>query len=360
MSALRCGAAVVALSVAWAGMAAADCATGLAALKSSYSSGEPAPVLSALNAVTTDQTCARVQTVAARRQAASVIAGYAQKALAAGDVNAADAIIQKAPALHWAVQAVRGDIAAKRGDRTEAAALYNEALDTLADPSLTQQTPRLAAIAKRLAGLAQENMMLAGTSESSLKRGGESSGVLRFVARGLAIEKVGAEAAAPYKADDYEDKVAIKKAPDVKEIYKAEEVTTYVEPKKDDYAVIDDTYDQIGDVFLPIKFGFDSDALDHAGFKEAERLAEFLNKHAVKKLTIEGHTDDVGNAHYNQDLSERRAATVRDFLISYGVHSKIHIIGKGETEPPVYTDSSIYSLEELRTIARRVEVSFGY
>ena len=362
MSALRNTAAALALGLALPGAAIAACSDSLSNLKASYGSSQMVSVLMALDVVAKDETCSRTQIVSARRQAASVVAGLAQRRLAAGDIDGAEALIKQAPALHWAVQAVRGDIASKRGNRSEAAAMYNGAMDTLSDPSLTKQTPQLAPVAKKLAGLAQENMMLAGSSETSLARGGESSGVLRFVARGLAIEKVGAGEADPYKAEDYAVKTV---DDDVKEAapkveYKEEEVKVYVAPKKEDYAVIDDTYKAIGDVFLPIRFAFNSDALDHAGFKEAERLAEFLNKHKVEKLTIEGHTDDVGSEQFNFDLSLRRATTLRDFLVSYGVYSRIHVEGKGETEPPIYTDKSIYSLEELRTIARRVEISFGF
>ena len=201
----------------------------------------------------------------------------------------------------------------------------------------------------------------------------------------LAVEKAGSGGADVYKPDDYQepDKIAVYQPPKKDEDeYKApkkdDEVVynppakvevyvvdeqkddTYKPPKKDDYAVIDDTYKAIGDVFLPIRFATNSDHLDHAGFKEAERLADFLIKQKVPSIIIEGHTDDVGKASYNLDLSERRARTLANFLKSLGVHTHIRIIGKGEHEPPHLTNAAIYSLDEQRTIARRVEVSFGY
>ena len=51
-----------------------------------------------------------------------------------------------------------------------------------------------------------------------------------------------------------------------------------------------------------------------------EAVSGVIKQSTEGLLTIEGHTDNVGTAQYNQDLSERRAAAVRDALVSkYGV-----------------------------------------
>ena len=232
MSAFRNTAAALALGLtgglALPSGAFADCNTGLASLNDSYNSGRVDVVLGALKGVTSDDSCSSGRVVGAKRQAASVVARFASARVAEGRVDEAEAIILQAPALHWAVQAVRGDIAAKRGNREDAAGFYNSALDLLADPRLTNQTKQLAPIAKRLAGLAQENMMLAGTTESALSRGDAPSGVLRFVARGLAVEKAGAGGADAYKPDDYQepDKIAVYQPPKKDDIY--------VAPKKEE------------------------------------------------------------------------------------------------------------------------------
>ena len=50
-------------------------------------------------------------------------------------------------------------------------------------------------------------------------------------------------------------------------------------------------------------------------------------------LNISGHTDSLGSAEYNTDLSSRRASSVRDFLVRQGVSpSQINSIGRGETQ----------------------------
>ena len=67
-------------------------------------------------------------------------------------------------------------------------------------------------------------------------------------------------------------------------------------------------------------------------------------------IEVAGHTDSVGNDAYNQALSERRANTVRDFLISRGVAAdRLTARGYGEAEP--VGDNST---EEGRALNRRV------
>ncbi|HET8692757.1 MAG TPA: OmpA family protein, partial [Steroidobacteraceae bacterium] len=73
---------------------------------------------------------------------------------------------------------------------------------------------------------------------------------------------------------------------------------------------------------------------------------------AQTRVTIEGHTDNTGPEAYNQALSERRAAMVRDYAVSQGVAaSTITTVGKGESEP---TDDN--STKEGRQKNRRVVI----
>jgi hypothetical protein len=70
------------------------------------------------------------------------------------------------------------------------------------------------------------------------------------------------------------------------------------------------------------------------------------------KLEIEGHTDSIGTDEYNQTLSEKRAATVRDYLVSSGVSIEnvvAHGLGKSD---PVADNSSAAG----RKLNRRVEM----
>lgn len=82
------------------------------------------------------------------------------------------------------------------------------------------------------------------------------------------------------------------------------------------------------------------------------KLATFLNQHQNRSVMIEGHTDTVGNADYNQALSQRRADSVKGWLMKQGIHSdRLVTAGKGETSPVSGNDSA-----SGRQLNRRVEV----
>lgn len=82
------------------------------------------------------------------------------------------------------------------------------------------------------------------------------------------------------------------------------------------------------------------------------RLVTFLNQNPGRIVEIEGHTDSVGSDDYNQDLSQRRADSVRSFLIQQGIDSqRIAASGKGEHQPVADNES-----DGGRQQNRRVEV----
>jgi outer membrane protein OmpA-like peptidoglycan-associated protein len=82
------------------------------------------------------------------------------------------------------------------------------------------------------------------------------------------------------------------------------------------------------------------------------RLATFLNQNPGRNVEIEGHTDNVGSDEYNQALSQRRADSVRSFLIQQGIGpERIRTSGKGEHQPVADNDSG-----GGRQQNRRVEV----
>jgi outer membrane protein OmpA-like peptidoglycan-associated protein len=73
---------------------------------------------------------------------------------------------------------------------------------------------------------------------------------------------------------------------------------------------------------------------------------------AESKITVEGHTDSQGVASYNQDLSQRRAQSVRDYLVSRGIATdRITAQGFGLTRPIADNGSP-----EGRANNRRVEI----
>ena len=100
-------------------------------------------------------------------------------------------------------------------------------------------------------------------------------------------------------------------------------------------------------------FDFDSSQLRAASRQNLSELAGTLNEMADSELLIAGHTDSVGSDDYNYALSERRAQSAADYLMSRGVSgSRINIVGLGETEPVDTNDTTAG-----RQANRRVEVA---
>lgn len=86
--------------------------------------------------------------------------------------------------------------------------------------------------------------------------------------------------------------------------------------------------------------------------KELNDLVSFMNKNKELRILVQGHTAPVGNAQKNQELSEKRASEVRNYLIKKGIsQNRIRTVGYGGTRP-ISTNR-----EEMKE-NRRVEVIF--
>src|SRR5581483_11577279 len=84
------------------------------------------------------------------------------------------------------------------------------------------------------------------------------------------------------------------------------------------------------------RFDFDSAALRPENRETLSRIAGVLLASEGYRLFIDGHTDDVGTDDYNRRLSERRAATVREYLVKAGVPADIiDVKGFGKSNPLV-------------------------
>ena len=103
-------------------------------------------------------------------------------------------------------------------------------------------------------------------------------------------------------------------------------------------------------------FDFNKDTLKPEGKQQLDDLASKIGSTArVTDVKIIGHTDSVGAEAYNQQLSVRRATTVRDYLASKGVDQNLmSVSGMGESSP--VADNST---KEGRAKNRRVDVKIG-
>jgi outer membrane protein OmpA-like peptidoglycan-associated protein len=95
-------------------------------------------------------------------------------------------------------------------------------------------------------------------------------------------------------------------------------------------------------VTLPGLF-FDSgkSALKPGARNTLAKIADQLRTSTDAAISIEGHTDSVGSDELNQALSEKRAAAVRDYLVSRGVTAaRVEITGRGESAPVASNDTA--------------------
>ncbi len=110
-----------------------------------------------------------------------------------------------------------------------------------------------------------------------------------------------------------------------------------------------------------IKLTFDSQLLfdyGKANLRESnkpalQKLSQSLAEYPNTNILVVGHTDNVGSDTYNRSLSEKRAASVSNYLNTLGITtSRLSIQGRGETEPNASNES-----ENGRQMNRRVELA---
>ena len=85
-----------------------------------------------------------------------------------------------------------------------------------------------------------------------------------------------------------------------------------------------------------IYFDFDKSNIKAEAAFELDKLVQIMNKYPEMTVSIESHTDSKGPSSYNQRLSERRAKTTSQYVISKGIDSsRLSSAGKGESSPVV-------------------------
>ena len=100
-----------------------------------------------------------------------------------------------------------------------------------------------------------------------------------------------------------------------------------------------------------IFFDFNKSVLRDESFAELNRLVTVLSQYPTMEVEMSGHTDNVGNDEYNNQLSRDRAKAVKDYIVSRGINAnRIVAKGYGKSRPVAANDS-----EEGRQLNRRVE-----
>jgi len=109
-------------------------------------------------------------------------------------------------------------------------------------------------------------------------------------------------------------------------------------------------------------FDFDKAVLRSEGKASLDKLVADIKGITLEVIIAVGHADRIGKDAYNQKLSERRAAAVKDYLVSKGVEAnRVYSEGKGEKQPVTgdkcgKSDKKTKQLIECLQPDRRVEI----
>ncbi|GAB6060853.1 OmpA family protein [Desulfonatronum parangueonense] len=107
-------------------------------------------------------------------------------------------------------------------------------------------------------------------------------------------------------------------------------------------------------VFRNINFDFDRSNIRSEFVPVLREAAEIIKARPGRTVVVDGHTCNIGPADYNMGLSQRRAASVRDFLVNEGVAAeRIQTLAFGLTAPRFDNNT-----REGRSLNRRVEIRF--
>ncbi len=105
-------------------------------------------------------------------------------------------------------------------------------------------------------------------------------------------------------------------------------------------------------ITLNVEFNTAKAVVNEKYYEDIKKVADFMKAHPGTTAVIEGHTDNVGNVPYNKALSQKRAESVRQYIIDkFGIKSsRLKAAGYGEERPVAGNDTP-----EGRKKNRRVE-----
>lgn len=114
------------------------------------------------------------------------------------------------------------------------------------------------------------------------------------------------------------------------------------------------TITETKEINLNVEFENNAATVSPGSYSEISKVAEFMQEYPTTDVTLEGHSDDRGEASYNQQLSQQRAAAVGDVLVErFGVdRSRVSATGYGESRPLVPNTSEANRAQNRRVTAQ--------
>lgn len=199
---------------------------------------------------------------------------------------------------YWMALAMLGDVESEKKNHGQASLYYQEALDEINDEERMPKAPRREIIAKIFKKAEQSRLLEDMYVKSPKNRAGEVGGLAAISYRGFTPEKVA----------------------------------------------------------VPVTFNYDSTTFTDKGRDAVMAMLDELQEQGQKNIVLAGHTDPVGEADYNQKLSQQRAEAVKNLLQSNGYNGQIRVLGIGESELYSVVDRANVSTEEFHQLCRRVEL----
>ncbi|MCK4466500.1 MAG: OmpA family protein, partial [Bacteroidales bacterium] len=131
--------------------------------------------------------------------------------------------------------------------------------------------------------------------------------------------------------------------------YSEAQVKSYIlaELTEEQLSKINKKFEEFADAY----FEFDYYEISAASYPILDKIVQIMNENPSLKLEIAAHTDNMGSFEYNMNLSEKRAQSIVNYLVSKGI-STYRLNGKGYGESrPIASNNT----EEGRKMNRRVE-----
>ena len=96
-------------------------------------------------------------------------------------------------------------------------------------------------------------------------------------------------------------------------------------------------------LFQDVRFDYDSYAIKEEYIDEIKKIGNWMKEHSGFSVVLEGHADERGTIEYNLVLGQKRAESVRDFLVKIGAsESRLKTISYGKEMPldPAHTEEA--------------------
>lgn len=131
-------------------------------------------------------------------------------------------------------------------------------------------------------------------------------------------------------------KEAKEEKPAIKEERVEEQPIMAASKEKAEAAIVDEmsAITEKTGMLLTVYFDFDRFTIRDDMQSILEKNAEWLKKNSNVKIRIEGHCDERGTNEYNIALGERRAQSIKEYIVNYGINpSRLSTISYGEEKP---------------------------